>query len=299
MQRHHSELSSHVRGSFDGRVAEDTSGTVITRGTRSLGDALQRSLAHQQSISHPGSSEGAQPTSLGWWIITQPDAGLALAATQHFTSAAAQEAPAGPIGGWIKRTLDIVIAALVLGLLSPLFLMTALLIKLTMGGPVLLAHSRVGLNGKVFRCYKFRTMINDAEERLRGHLDQYPRIVRKAQDGCELAHDPRVTAFGQILRKAGVDELPQLINVLRGDMSCVGPRPVTAIELQRYGAQAVDYLKTRPGLTGLWQVSSGNSSSCAHRFELDGLYVRNWSMFLDLAILVRTIAALLKLNQPA
>ena len=210
-----------------------------------------------------------------------------------------QETPTGPIGGWLKRTLDIVVASLVLVLLSPLLFMTALCIKLTMGGPVLLAHSRVGLNGKVFRCYKFRTMVNNAEERLRRYLDQDPRIVRQGQDDCEMAHDPRVTAFSQILRKAGIDELPQLVNVLRGDMSCVGPRPLTATEFHRYGAQAADYVKTRPGITGLWQVSGRTSSSCAHRLELDGLYVRNWSMLLDLAILVRTVPALLKLNQSA
>ncbi|MFM9849186.1 MAG: sugar transferase [Hyphomicrobiaceae bacterium] len=203
------------------------------------------------------------------------------------------------MGGWLKRSLDIVVASLVLLLLSPLLLMAALCIKLTMGGPVLLAHSRVGLNGKVFRCYKFPAMVNSAEGSLRRHLDQDPRVVREGQDACEPAHDPRVTAFGQILCKAGIDELPQLINVLRGDMSCVGPRPVTARELQRYGAHAADYLKTRPGLTGLWQVSGGNNPSYANRVELDGLYVRNWSMLLDLAILARTIRAIFKFNQTA
>ncbi|NJO21901.1 MAG: exopolysaccharide biosynthesis protein [Sphingomonadales bacterium] len=296
MQRHHSDLTSHAQGSFEARAAQSTSGAFATRGTRSLSGVLQRSLAHQ-SIPHPGGSASTPPTSLEWWVITQPGTGLSLPA--QLSSPASEAVPAGPIGGALKRALDVAVASLALILLAPLLLMTALLIKATMGGPVLFAHSRVGLNGKVFRCYKFRTMVNDAEERLRRYLDQDPRIAREWQETCKLAHDPRVTSLGQLLRKASVDELPQLINVLRGDMSCVGPRPITAIELQRYGARAADYLKTRPGLTGLWQVSGRSSLSYASRVELDGLYVRNWSMLLDLAILVRTLPAILKFNQAA
>jgi exopolysaccharide production protein ExoY len=297
MQRHQSELGSHARGSFDERVVRDTSGRVIARGARSLSGALQRSLAHH-SISRPDSIGTTKPTSLGWWIMTQPVAGLTFPpAARDVASAGTEAAPAGPVGGALKRVLDIVIASLVLAAVSPLLLMTALVIKLTIGRPVLVAQSRVGLNGKVFPCYKFRTMDNDAEERLRHYLDQDPGTARHGQKACKLAHDPRVTAFGQILRKSGIEELPRLINVLRGDMSCVGPRPVTAAELQHYGARAADYLKSRPGLTGLWQVSGRNGVTYANRVELDGLYARNWSMLLDLAILVRTIPALLKFNQ--
>ena len=177
--------------------------------------------------------------------------------------------------------------------------MTALLIKITMGGPILFGHSRVGLNGKVFQRYKFRIMANDADEHLRRYLDRDPRIAREWQETRKLANCPHVTPLGQILRKTRIDDLPQFINVLRGDMSCVGPRPVTAIELQRYSAYAVDYMKARPGLTGLGQISGRNSLSCAHRAELDGLYVRNWSMSFDLAILVRAIPSILKFDQAA
>ena len=296
MQRHHSDVGSHANGSFEARVAQNTPGTIVTRGTRSFSGALQRSLAHY-AIPYSGSSESAQPTSLEWWVITQPGTGVSLPA--QLSSPSSEAKPAGPIGGAVKRGLDIAVASLALILLSPLLLMTALLIKVTMGGPVLFAHSRVGLNGKVFRCYKFRTMVNNAEERLRRYLDRDPHVAREWEETCKLAQDPRVTSLGQILRKASIDELPQLINVLRGDMSCVGPRPVTAIELQRYGARAADYLKTRPGLTGLWQVSGRNSLSYASRVELDGLYVCNWTILLDLAILVRTIPAILKFNQTA
>lgn len=214
--------------------------------------------------------------------MTRP--GATLPPARYATSANAGSAPAGPVGGSVKRVFDICAASLVLLLLSPMLLMTALLIMLSMGGPVLFAQPRVGLNGRGFRRYKFRAMVNDTEAR------RHP---------CKHAHDPRVTTLGQILRKTRIDELPQLINVLRGDMSCVGPQPVSAADLERYGAQAADYLKTRPGLTGLWQVSGRNSPSCANRVVLDGLYIRNWSLLLDLAILVRTIGAALKFNQTA
>lgn len=296
MQRHHSDLGSHARGSFDGRVVQDTPGTTVARSAKSPRGAAQRRLT-RHSISHPASGGDTTPTSLGWWVMTQPAAVLGLRGVEHFAPAATDAAPAGPIGGMLKRSFDIGVASLALVLLSPLLLMAALLIKLTMGGPVLLAHSRVGLNGKVFRCYKFPTMATDADDRLRRYLSGDLRMAHPSPQTCGLAGHPHAVALGQILRKAGIDELPQLINVLRGDMSCVGPRPVIASELQRYGAQVADYLKARPGLTGLWQVSGGNSLSCANRIELDGLYVRNWSMFLDLAILVRTIPAVSKINQ--
>lgn len=293
MQRQHSDVSSHARGSFDARGARDTSETFLGRGARSFSGALQRSLTHH-SLS-PANGR-LQPTSLGWWVMTQPRIGADLPPAWHLTSATGPTS-AGPIGGSLKRVFDIGVASLALFLLCPMLLMAALFIKLTMGGPVLLAHSRVGLNGKVFRCYKFRTMVNDAEEPLRRYLDQDPRNAREWQ-ASKLARNPHVTALDQILRKAGIDRLPQLINVLRGDMSCVGPRPVIAAELQRYGAQAADYLKCRPGLTGLWQLSP-NCPSYVNRVALDGLYTLNWSLLLDLAILVRTIPAILKFDQTA
>jgi exopolysaccharide production protein ExoY len=204
-----------------------------------------------------------------------------------------------PVGGRIKRLFDIAIATLALIALSPLMLAVALLIKLTMGGPVLFAHRRIGLNGKPFPCYKFRTMVNDAEERLSRYLAQDPHIAREWSEARKLEHDPRVTMLGRVLRKSSLDELPQLVNVLRGDMSCVGPRPVVAAELERYGASVTDYLSTRPGLTGLWQISGRNSVSYATRVALDSAYTRNWSVLLDLAIVVRTIPALLKFDETA
>ena len=215
-----------------------------------------------------------QPTSLGWGATALPGATWppARSATQ-----------AGPIGGALKRAFDIGAASLGLFLLSPMLLMTALLIKLSMGGPVVLAQPRVGLNGKMFRRYRFR-LIDDAEAGL--HLSTS-------------APDAPVTMLCQILRRTRIAELPQLINVLQGDMSCVGPRPVSPAELEPYGAHAADYLKARPGLTGLCQVSGPESLGAANPATLAGAYVRNWSLLLDLAILGRTFAAAFKGNPTA
>lgn len=241
-------------------------------------------------------------SSLSWQLLTRR--GVDVDPTVHPPSVddvrpAARAGTQSPVGGRIKRLFDIAVATLALIALSPLMLAVALLIKLTMGGPVLFAHRRIGLNGKPFPCYKFRTMVNDAEERLSRYLAQDPRIAREWSEARKLEHDPRVTMLGSVLRKSSLDELPQLVNVLRGDMSCVGPRPVVAAELERYGASVTDYLSTRPGLTGLWQISGRNSVSYATRVALDSAYTRNWSILLDLAIVVRTIPALLKFDETA
>lgn len=285
MQRHHSNVSSHAHGSFEVQAARSRSGSFVTRGARSISGALQRSLA-PHSIGSPHGGTATQHTSLALSAVIRPGDDLSLPMQ---LSPATGLAPSRPVGGAWKRAFDMGVASLALVLLSPLLLITALLIKFSMGGPALLAHSRIGLNGKVFRRYKFRTMTNDAEENLSRNLAR----------GHHVACEWKVTALGQILRSAGIDELPQLINVLRGDMSLIGPRPATTMELQRYGAHVTEYLKMRPGLTGLWQISARDSSSCAQRIELDGLYARSWSMRLDLAIITRTVAATLKLNQAA
>jgi exopolysaccharide production protein ExoY len=161
-----------------------------------------------------------------------------------------------------------------------MLLMTAFLIKVSMGGPVLFAQLRVGAHGKIFRRYRFR-LIDDVEAR--------PHPWTSARDAP-------VAMLCQVLRRTGIVELPQLLNVLKGDMSCVGPRPAGPAELEPYGAHAADYLKARPGLTGLWQVSGPEELGAADRVALAGVYVRNWSLLLDLAILVRTFAAVFKGN---
>ena len=198
-----------------------------------------------------------------------------------------------PLGGTLKRAVDLFIATLTLLFLAPMLLLIALLIKLTMKGPLLYSQSRVGHRGKVFTCYKFRTMVADADERLEQFLNKNPAAACEWAENRKLMNDPRVTKFGHLLRRSSLDELPQLINVIRGDMSCVGPRPVVMAEIARYGTYAREYFAARPGLTGLWQVSGRNTTTYARRIALDRYYVRRWSMLLDLEILVSTIPAVL------
>jgi exopolysaccharide production protein ExoY len=202
-----------------------------------------------------------------------------------------------PVGGIRKRVLDILIATAVLILSAPLFLLIAALIKLTMGGPVFFAHTRIGYRRRSFRCFKFRTMVDIPEERIARYFAENPDCAREWRASQKLKSDFRVTPLGRILRKLSLDELPQLVNVLRGEMSCVGPRPVLATELYRYGAHAHEYARVRPGMTGLWQVSGRNQVSYRKRVALDRYYVRRWSIALDFIVLVRTVPVLLCWDQ--
>jgi exopolysaccharide production protein ExoY len=199
----------------------------------------------------------------------------------------------GPVGGPVKRSVDIVVALSALFLLFPAMLFVAAAIKLSMGGPVLFSQPRIGYGGRIFKCLKFRSMRLDSDAVLARYLQSEPAAAAEWQSTRKLRNDPRVTAFGALLRKTSFDELPQLFNVLRGDMSCVGPRPVVPDELELYGVFASDYLKVRPGVTGLWQVAGRNNVSYPERVAMDSHYVRNWSVGIDLIILVRTISAVL------
>lgn len=204
-----------------------------------------------------------------------------------------------PVGGALKRAFDIAVATLTLVLMAPIMLMIAALIYATQGGPVLFAQPRVGFNRKMFRCFKFRTMVTDAGQRLQQHLATNEEAAREWRETQKLTNDPRVTWLGQILRKSSLDELPQLLNVLRGDMSCIGPRPIVADEMQRYGTHAHDYVRARPGLTGMWQVSGRSKTTYEHRINCDRFYVRRWSIALDIKIMFRTIPAVLKFDETA
>jgi exopolysaccharide production protein ExoY len=206
---------------------------------------------------------------------------------------------AAPLGGAPKRAMDIAIALSAIVLLSPLMIVLVGLIRLVMGPSVFFAHSRIGFRGRPFHCYKFRTMVADAEKVLAQHLAADPLAAQEWRQTRKLRNDPRVTLLGYVLRKSSLDELPQLFNVLRGDMSCVGPRPIVADELLRYGPHADEYLRVRPGLTGLWQVSGRNALDYSVRVALDSHYVRNWSMGADLIILCRTIFAVLNFDEAA
>jgi exopolysaccharide production protein ExoY len=195
--------------------------------------------------------------------------------------------------------MDIAISLGAIVLIFPLLLVVMGAIKLAIGGPVVFSHFRIGYNGRPFRCYKLRTMVTNSDDVLHQHLTGNPTAAREWLEHRKLRHDPRVTFLGQMLRKSSIDELPQLINVLRGDMSCVGPRPVVADELERYGPYVTEYLKARPGLTGLWQVSGRNQLSYEDRIALDCQYVRGWSISADFAILFKTIFVVTNFDETA
>src|SRR5215470_9969929 len=194
-----------------------------------------------------------------------------------------------PVGMTLKRTVDIVLALSGIVLLAPLLIICFAVTRLTSPGPALFRHRRVGFNGKHFDCMKFRTMVVDSSERLRQLLASDPAAAAEWAANRKLRNDPRITAIGAILRKSSLDELPQLFNVLRGEMSIVGPRPVTEEELDRYSNSVNAYLACRPGITGLWQVSGRSSTSYSRRVACDTFYAHNWSMTLDAKILVVTI----------
>ena len=188
----------------------------------------------------------------------------------------------------VRVWMDQLVALVMLVALSPLILLVAWVIRWD-GGPATFAHYRVGRGGCLFRCIKFRTMRQDAERVLRQVLEQDPALRAEWQRNHKLADDPRVTAFGRWLRRSSIDELPQLINVLRGEMALVGPRPITVDELRRYGPARWHYLSVQPGITGLWQVSGRNTTAYERRIELDELYVKHRSAWLDCKILAKTL----------
>jgi exopolysaccharide production protein ExoY len=200
---------------------------------------------------------------------------------------------AGPVGLTRKRIVDIVLAFSGIVLLAPLLIICFVATVIASPGPAVFRHKRVGFKGKYFDCLKFRTMVTDAPERLRQLLDSDPVAAAEWSANRKLRHDPRITLIGAILRKSSLDELPQLFNVLRGDMSIVGPRPVTEEELVRYSAAKEAYLACRPGITGLWQVSGRSTTTYDKRVACDSFYARNWSMTLDAKILIVTIPAVL------
>lgn len=201
---------------------------------------------------------------------------------------------AGP-GAVTKRVLDIV-GAILLGLVFSPLIITIVVLMLLGGNPVLYRHRRVGRAGQMFSCVKFRTMIPDADQVLRGLLEKDPELRAEWIRDRKLRRDPRVTRLGHFLRRTSLDELPQLLNVLSGEMSLVGPRPVVREELLRYGRSVGIYLSVKPGITGLWQVTGRNNTSYRRRVALDTYYVRNQNVLLDLYILTKTTGVVLRGN---
>ena len=187
-----------------------------------------------------------------------------------------------------KRIFDFLMAGILLVLLSPVLILIALALKFE-GGSVLFAHQLLGKNGRKFNCYKFRSMVLDAEQRLEAILQENPALKSQWDKEHKLKADPRISKLGHFLRRTSLDELPQLFNVLKSEMSLVGPRPIVQEELQKYGLEKSYYLMVRPGMTGLWQVSGRNDVDYQTRVYLDVWYVKNWSLWYDLALLFKTV----------
>lgn len=205
------------------------------------------------------------------------------------------EDPAPPLLNVSKRAVDVVLTTSLLLLCAPIMLLIAALIRLD-GGTAFYRHTRIGLGGVAFGCLKFRSMIADADAVLARHLAADPVAAREWEERRKLIRDPRVTTIGRLLRATSLDELPQLFNVLSGEMSLVGPRPVVTEELDRYycpqGRAA--YLSVRPGITGLWQVAGRSNTTFAERVALDRQYVERQSLLGDLLLLIRTIPAVVQ-----
>lgn len=197
------------------------------------------------------------------------------------------------VGGKTKRIFDVIVATATLIAALPLFFCVFVALKLTDPGPVFYQHVRVGRGGRRFSCFKFRSMVVNSDEVLKAVLENHPERREEWIRTQKLINDPRITPIGQFLRQSSLDELPQLINVLRGDMSLVGPRPIVPAEMPRYGDKLDLYLRARPGITGIWQISGRNDCEYKRRIEMDANYVRQWSFSSDFSILLRTFAAVL------
>lgn len=193
----------------------------------------------------------------------------------------------------LKRAMDLAIAVPAVIFISPLLMAIYALLKIFDPGPALFTQMRVGRDGKQFLVYKFRTMRVDAEARLKSLLEADPRAAAEWAKYQKLRNDPRVTLLGRILRKSSLDELPQLLNILRGEMSVIGPRPVTSAEVQRYGADYAFYVAARPGVLGLWQVRGRNKLTYPERVAMDVEYVKTWSIWADCKIILMAIPVVL------
>jgi exopolysaccharide production protein ExoY len=191
------------------------------------------------------------------------------------------------------RTLDLTIALSILIFILPLLIVIAVMVRMQDGGRAVFAHERIGRNGRMFKCLKFRSMVPDAGRRLSELLDRDPDARAEWDRDHKLKNDPRITRVGAFLRRSSLDELPQLFNVLRGDMSIVGPRPIVTAEITRYGRRFQHYCAVKPGITGLWQVSGRNDVAYRRRVAMDTIYARHKSLVWDIKLLLLTVPAVL------
>lgn len=191
----------------------------------------------------------------------------------------------------IKRVIDVILASVALILLSPLFAIIAIAIKIDSKGPVFFAHKRIGKNGKIIKLYKFRSMVINAEELIKSFT---PEQMREYKENYKLTNDPRITKVGKFLRKTSLDELPQLINIINGDLSIIGPRPVVADELEKYGVNKDKFLSVTPGLTGYWAANGRSNTTYEQRMEMELYYIDKLSLKMDIKVFFKTILSVLK-----
>lgn len=191
----------------------------------------------------------------------------------------------------VKRTTDITISSIAMIALLPLFAIIALAIKLESKGSVFFKHTRVGKDGKVIKIYKFRSMVDNAEDLIKKFT---PEQMKEYKENYKLTNDPRITKVGKFLRKTSLDELPQLINIIKGDLSIIGPRPVVAEELKKYGTNIEKFLSVTPGLTGFWAANGRSCTSYEQRMQMELFYIDNISLKMDIKILFKTVEAVIK-----
>ena len=191
----------------------------------------------------------------------------------------------------VKRIMDVLLSSIGLVILSPVFAIIALAIKIESKGPVFFKHTRIGKNGKIIKLYKFRSMVENAEDLIQNFT---PEQMKEYKENYKLTDDPRITKIGKFLRKTSLDELPQLINIIKGELSIIGPRPVIQDELEKYGANAEKFLSATPGLTGYWAANGRSSTTYEERMEMELFYVDNLSLKLDIQVFFKTIISVLK-----
>lgn len=191
----------------------------------------------------------------------------------------------------IKRVIDVILASIALILLSPVFAIIAIAIKIDSKGPVFFAHKRIGKNGKIIKLYKFRSMVVNAEELIKSFT---PEQMKEYKENYKLTNDTRITRVGKFLRKTSLDELPQLINIINGDLSIIGPRPVVVDELEKYGSNKDKFLSVTPGLTGYWAANGRSNTTYEQRMEMELYYIDNLSFKMDVKVFFKTILSVLK-----
>lgn len=192
---------------------------------------------------------------------------------------------------YIKRFMDVILATIALVVLSPIFLIIAIAIKIESKGPVFFKHARIGKNGKIIKLYKFRSMVINAEELIKSFT---PEQMKEYKENYKLTNDPRITKIGKFLRKTSLDELPQLLNIIKGDLSIIGPRPVVTDELEKYGANTEKFLSVTPGLTGYWAANGRSCTTYEQRMQMELYYIDNLSLKMDVKVFFKTIEAVIK-----